>query len=115
MNKGPEKDEKCDIDYFQKLDIRIAKILEVEGIKGSKKLYRVVVDIGKEQRQLVAGIAGHYKEEDLLGKEVAVVVNLKTATIMGVESNGMLLAASKGKNLSILSVDREIDPGSRVR
>jgi methionyl-tRNA synthetase len=115
MNKGPEKEEKCDIDYFQKLDIRIGKILEVEGIKGSKKLYRVVVDIGKEKRQLVAGIAGHYKEGDLLGKEVAVVVNLKTATIMGVESNGMLLAASKGKNLSILSVDREIDPGSRVR
>jgi methionyl-tRNA synthetase len=114
MKKPPDKDRKVDIEDFQKLDIRIGEILEIETIKGSKKLYKLVVDIGVEQRQIVAGIAGHYEEKDLLGKQIAVVINLKPAKIMGVESNGMLLAATKGKKLTILSTDREIAPGSKI-
>jgi methionyl-tRNA synthetase len=114
MKKSSGRDGKVDLEHFQKLDIRIGKILETESIKGSKKLYRLVVDIGTEQRQIVAGIAIHYKKEELIGKEVAVITNLKPAKIMGVESNGMLLAASKGKKLTILSVDREIAPGSKI-
>lgn len=114
MKKPPDKDRKVDIEEFQKLDIRIGKILEIETIKGSKKLYKLVVDIGVEQRQIVAGIAGHYEEKDLLGKQIAVIINLKPAKIMGVESNGMLLAATKGKKLTILSTDREIAPGSKI-
>lgn len=114
MKKPPDKDRKVDIEEFQKLDIRIGKILEIETIKGSKKLYKLVVDIGVERRQIVAGIAGHYEEKDLLGKQIAVIINLKPAKIMGVESNGMLLAATKGKKLTILSTDREIAPGSKI-
>ena len=114
MEKKTKKEERIDVNHFQKLDLRVGKILEVESIKGSKKLYKLVVDIGEEKRQIVAGIAGHYKKNELLEKEIVVVVNLKPAKIMGVESNGMLLAASKGKKLSIITVDQEITPGSKI-
>lgn len=103
-----------DIEDFKKIDLRIGKILEVENIEGSKKLFKLIVDIGSEKRQIVAGIAEQYKKKELIGKEIVLVVNLKPAKIMGYESNGMLLAASWGKKLSILSMDREIKPGSKI-
>jgi methionyl-tRNA synthetase len=115
MDKKMKKEESVDISHFQKFDFRVGKILEVEGIKGSKKLYKLVVDIGDEKRQIVAGIAAQYKKDELLGKTIVLVVNLEPAKIMGTESNGMLLAASKGKKLSLITVDREIAPGSRIR
>ncbi|KPJ87253.1 MAG: hypothetical protein AMS17_09050 [Spirochaetes bacterium DG_61] len=122
IRNGEEEDmqEKKDIDridigYFSKIDIRVGRILEAEGIKGSKKLIRIVLDLGNERRQIVAGIAEHYRAQELVGKEIAVLVNLKPVKIMGIESNGMLLAAVDNGNLSIITSDKEIAPGSKVR
>ena len=110
-----EKTDRIDIGYFGKVDIRVARVVEAERIEGSKKLLRITIDLGKEKRQIVAGIAEYYRAEDLIGKEIAVLVNLKPVKIMGIESNGMLLAAADNGNLSILTVEREIEPGSKVR
>jgi methionyl-tRNA synthetase len=107
-------DERIDIDYLKEVDLRVATVLDAENVAKSKKLLKLTVDIGKEKRNLVAGIAEFYKPEELIGKQIVVVANLKPAKIMGIESNGMLLAASKGKKLTVLSVDREIDAGSKV-
>jgi methionyl-tRNA synthetase len=110
-----EKDEgRIDIDYLKEIDLRVATVLEADNVPKSKKLLKLTVDIGKEKRGIVAGIAEFYKPDELIGKQIVVVANLKPAKIMGIESNGMLLAASKGKKLTVLSVDREIDAGSTV-
>jgi len=106
--------ETVDLEQFKKLDIRVGKIVEAENIKGSDKLFRLMVDTGEKRVQLVAGIARHYEKKELLGKSILVIVNLKPATIMGVQSNGMLLAASSGNDLSLVSPDRDIPPGSKV-
>ncbi len=107
--------ELIDIEYFNKVDIRVGKILKVDPIKGSKKLLKVILDLGEEKRQVVASIAEHYSSDQLIGKEIAVLVNLKPVKIMGTKSNGMLLAASDNGHLSIVSVDKEIRPGSKIR
>jgi methionyl-tRNA synthetase len=107
-------DGRIDIDYLKEVDLRVGTVLEAEKVDKSKKLLKLTVDIGKEKRNLVAGVAEYYKPDELIGKQIVIVANLKPATIMGIESNGMLLAASKGKKLTVLSVDREIDPGSAV-
>ncbi len=107
-------DGRIDIDYLKEVDLRIGTVLEAEKVAKSKKLLRLTVDIGKEKRNLVAGVAEYYKPDELIGKQIVIVANLKPVTIMSIESNGMLLAASKGKKLTVLSVDREIDPGSVV-
>lgn len=107
--------ELIDIEYFNKIDIRVGKILKVDPIKGSKKLLKIILDLGEEKRQIVAGIAEHYRSDQLIGKEIAVLVNLKPVKIVGTKSNGMLLAASDNGNLSIVSVDKEIRPGSKIR
>jgi methionyl-tRNA synthetase len=103
-----------DLEYFKKVDMRVGEILEAEKIKGSKKLLRIVVDIGDEKRDVVAGIAEFYKPDALIGKRVILVANLKPAKIMGQDSNGMILAATKGKKLALLNIDRDLDPGGRV-
>jgi methionyl-tRNA synthetase len=100
---------------FSRLDLRIGKIERAERIKGSKKLLRLEVDIRSETRQLVAGIAEDYKPEDLVGRLVAVVVNLKPAKLMGVESRGMILAVDVGGKPILLQPDKEVPAGSRVR
>ncbi|MDR7666411.1 methionine--tRNA ligase [Methanosarcina sp. Z-7115] len=102
---------------FAKLDIRVGKVLLAEPIKKSKKLLRVEVDIGEEKpRQLVAGMASFYSPEELVGKYVIVLANLKPAKLCGVESNGMMLAADDGGEIvSALMPDKEIKPGSRIR
>jgi methionyl-tRNA synthetase len=102
------------IDYFKKLDIRIAKIIEAENIPKSKKLIKLVVDIGNEQRTLVAGIADTYTPSELKGKLVPVLVNLQPATLMGVQSNGMILAAEINGKAVLLTVEKEVPPGSKV-
>lgn len=110
----PKDTELIDIDYFRKVDMRVGKVLEAAPVKGSRKLLKIIVDIGDEKRQIVAGIADHYKAEELYGKEIVVVANLKPVKLMGTESRGMLLAAAKGSKLTIISVDREIEPGSKI-
>jgi len=102
---------------FAKLDIRVGKVLFVEPVKKSKKLLRIEVDIGEEKpRQLVAGMASYYTPEELIGKSVIVLANLKPAKLCGVESNGMMLAADDGGAIvAALMPDKEIKPGSRIR
>ncbi|HEY6192513.1 MAG TPA: methionine--tRNA ligase [Bacteroidota bacterium] len=105
-----------DIDTFRKLDLRVARVVRAEKVPKSDKLLKLLVSLGDEERQLVAGIAEHYAPEELVGKSIVVVANLAPATIRGVESRGMLLAASDtdGK-LAILTPEKEIDPGSKVK
>lgn len=103
-----------DIEGFRKLDLRVGRVVEVHPIEGSKKLLRLMIDIGGEVRQIVAGIAQQYTKDELLQREVVLITNLKPAKIMGYESKGMLLAASQGKRLSLVGVDREVKPGSKI-
>ncbi|NHJ46218.1 MAG: methionine--tRNA ligase [Asgard group archaeon] len=100
---------------FQKLDLRVGTIKTVEAIEGANKLLKIIVDIGTEERQIVAGIAERYKPDELIGKQIVIVINLKPAKIRGVESNGMLLAADAKPEISILTPIREVPNGSKVR
>jgi methionyl-tRNA synthetase len=100
---------------FAKLDIKIGKILEVERIPKSKKLLKISVDLGTERRTIVAGLAEHYSAEQLVGKHVAVVLNMEPVQLMGVKSEGMLLAAEDGEIVSILTIEKSVKPGSKVR
>jgi methionyl-tRNA synthetase len=99
---------------FQKLDIRVGTIKSVEPVAGSKKLLKMQVDLG-EERTIVAGLAGLYIEANLVGKQVAVIANLEPATLMGVESNGMVLAAEDKSGVHLLTPDAPTKPGSKVR
>ena len=93
---------------FQKLDLRVGEVLGAEAIPGADKLLKLTVDIGEEQRTMVAGIALSYRPEDLVGKKVVVVANLEPATIRGVRSDGMILAGwVKGDDNSITLVAPE--------
>jgi methionyl-tRNA synthetase len=104
------------IDDFMKVELRVAKVLTAERVPKSKKLLKLSVDVGSETRTLVAGIAEAYEPETLVGRTVVIVFNLQPATLMGVESNGMVLAASpEGGKPMLLSFDTPPPPGSRVR
>ncbi len=104
------------IEEFMKIDLRVAKIEEVERVEGTTKLLKMIVNIGTEKRQIVAGIAETYTPEQLVGKEIILVVNLKPAKVRGVESRGMLLAATDASGKPFLPVfDIELPAGSRVR
>jgi len=103
------------IDDFKKLELIIARIKEVSEHPNADKLYVLKVDTGKDQRQLVAGIRPYYTKEELLGRLIVVISNLEPAVIRGEESQGMLLAASDEKGISLLSPDHEVALGSVVR
>jgi methionyl-tRNA synthetase len=103
------------IEDFTKADLRVGKIISAERVEKSDKLVKLEVDIGTEPRQVVAGIGKSYTPEELMGKTVVIVTNLKPAKLMGIESQGMLLAASSGDALAVVTFDREIKPGSRVK
>jgi methionyl-tRNA synthetase len=103
------------IEDFAKVELKIGKVLEAKRVEGSNKLIVMKVDTG-EERQIVAGIGKAYLPEELVGKSIVVVTNLQPAKLMGVESQGMLLAASDADGkLSILSIDRGITEGAKVR
>jgi methionyl-tRNA synthetase len=105
-----------DIEDFRKLDLRIAEVIEAEAIQGSKKLLRLRVRLGAETRQVVAGILGSYLPEQLVGRRVVLLCNLKPAKLMGVESQGMVLAAEDDQGRPVLlQPDRDVPPGSPVR
>ena len=89
-------------------------IVAAEAVSGSKKLIKLTVDIG-EKRTVVAGLKGHYKEADLTGMQILLVANLEPAKLMGIESHGMLLAASDRSGLHLLIPDTEAAPGSKVK
>jgi methionyl-tRNA synthetase len=99
---------------FKKLKIRIGTVSTVERVPGSDKLFILQVDMGDETRQIVTGLVDYYGEEELEGKVIAVVINLKPAKIFGQWSYGMLLAAEKDEKLSLLTVDRDIPNGAKV-
>lgn len=101
-------------DEFKKLDIRIGEIISVEHVPNADKLLTLQVDVGGKQIQLVAGLKQLYKEDELKGKRIVVVTNLDPVTIRGVQSEGMLLAAVDGNDVSLLTVDRPIKVGSGV-
>ena len=104
------------IDDFMKVELRVAKVLEAEAVPKSKKLIKLRVDVGTEQRTIVAGIAEAYQPDQLVGRTIVIVANLKPAKLMGIESNGMVLAASvEGGAPTLLSVDPSMPPGTRVR
>ena len=103
------------IEDFMKVDLRVGKIVSAERVDKSEKLVRLKVDIGTETRQVVAGIGKSYPPEELMGKSIVIVANLKPAKLMGIESQGMLLAASSGDLLAVATFDRETRPGSRVK
>jgi methionyl-tRNA synthetase len=103
------------IDEFRRLDLRVAEVLDAEPVPKSKKLLKLTVKLGDETRTVVAGIAEHYRPEALRGRKVVVVANLEPASLMGVESNGMVLAGSEGPTLSLLTLDRDLPPGAKVR
>ncbi|MBN1546163.1 MAG: methionine--tRNA ligase [Syntrophaceae bacterium] len=107
---------KPEIDYadFEKVDLRVATILQAEPVPKSNKLLKLLIDIG-EQRTIVAGISKAYKPEELVGKKVVIVANLKPAKLMGVESRGMILATDAGDGLTVLTFDREPEAGNRIR
>ncbi len=103
------------IDEFRKIDLRVATIKKVEPHSNADKLYVIEIDLGNETRQIVAGIRLHYTSEQLVGRQVVIVTNLEPATIRGVQSNGMLLAASDDKGMAILTLDRPIAPGAMIK
>ena len=107
-------EEIIDINEFAKLDLRIGKIENAERVKGSKKLIKLEVDVGDETRQMVAGIAEEYNPESLIGKLVPILANLKPVKLMGVESQGMILAVEVNGKPILLHPDREVPAGSRV-
>ncbi len=100
---------------FKKIDIRVGKVIEADRVEGSDKLIKLIVDIGQEKRQILAGIAKHYSPEEIKGKQVAVVANLEPKEMFGYESQGMILAADINGRPVLVSPDREVDPGSRIR
>jgi methionyl-tRNA synthetase len=117
----PQADQKAaepeliGIEDFAKVQLRVGKIVAAERVEKSEKLVKLRVDIGTETRQVVAGIGKSYSPEQLLDKSIVIVANLKPAKLMGVESQGMLLAASAGDVLSVVTPDREIKPGAKVK
>ena len=109
-------DNRITIDDFLKVDLRVAKVLTAEKVPNSRKLMKLSIDVGTEQRTLVAGIAEAYEPEQLVGRTVGIVFNLKPAKLMGIESNGMILAASPdGGKPVLVAFDGDIAPGSRIR
>jgi methionyl-tRNA synthetase len=113
--KNSEKDAGLiTIDKFFETKLKTAKVLEAEKVEGADKLLKLQIDLGSEQRQIVAGIAEYYTPEELIGKTVVVVANLQPAKIRGIESNGMLLAAKNKKELTVITVDSDMKPGLSV-
>jgi len=113
---GHDGDGRLSIDDFMKVELRVARVLEAEAVPKSKKLIKLRIDVGTEQRTIVAGIAEAYQPDQLVGRTIVIVANLKPAKLMGIESNGMVLAASvEGGTPTLLSVDPAMPPGTRVR
>jgi methionyl-tRNA synthetase len=104
------------IEEFSQVQLRTARVTEASRVEGTDRLLKLIVDLGAERRQIVAGIGRHYEPASLVGRTIVMVANLEAATIRGVESNGMLLAASSGGRLALLSPDGvDFPPGAVVR
>ena len=113
--KEEEQMEQLSFEEFKRLDLRVGTITAADRVPGADRLLQLTVDLGTEQRPVVAGIAQWYSPEDMVGKQIVVVANLAPATIRGVESRGMLLAADREGTAILLQPDKEVPPGSGVR
>ncbi len=117
-NEPPKKElnlkPEITIDDVNKLDLRVAKVLSAEKVEKADKLLKLTLDIGGEQRTIVSGIAKNYTPEQIIGKNIVLVTNLKPAKIRGIESNGMLLAAADEKNLTLLTTDEDMPSGTKI-
>ena len=102
------------IDEFRKVELKVATIKAAEPHPNADRLMVLQVDLGDEQRQICAGIRNYYAPEDLIGKQIVVVANLETAKLRGMESQGMLLAASDDGRVIILTPEKSVQPGSKV-
>ena len=101
---------------FKKIELKVAKILSAERVAGSDKLIKLFLDLGAEQRQIIAGIGKAYEPENLVGLKIIIVANLEPKSLMGIESNGMLLAASSGDGQPVLLIpQKEVPPGTEIR
>ncbi len=109
-----DNQEIVSIREFKRLDIRTGTVKEVEQVQGSNKLYKLQVDMGDNIRQIVTGLVEYYKVDELKGKTICIICNLKPAKIFGTDSNGMLLTAEKDGQLALLTVDRSVPNGSKV-
>ncbi len=113
-------ENKATISYedFCKLDLRVAKVIEAENHPNADKLICLKIDLGSEQREIIAGLRGYYEPSELVGKEIVVVANLAPRKMRGLESHGMLLAASteseQGKSLILLTTEKDIGAGAEV-
>jgi|Deesub1362A_J573_1020465.scaffolds.fasta_scaffold00386_7 methionyl-tRNA synthetase len=116
QEKQQQDKDMISIEDFAKMDLRVARIIEAEKIEGSDKLLKLQLEVGNEKKQVVSGIAAHYTPQQLIGKKVIYIANLKPAKLFGVKSEGMILAASdKGdKKLSLLTIDRDLESGLKV-
>jgi methionyl-tRNA synthetase len=114
---SPEEttDSRISIDEFFRTELRVAQVLEAEKVPKSKKLIKMKIDTGSDHRTIVAGIATKYEPEQLVGRKVVIVANLKPAKLMGIESNGMVLAASIDGEPNLVSVDPDVPVGTQVR
>ncbi len=108
---------KAEISYedFAKLDLRVATVLAARHHPNADKLLLLKIDVGDQQKQIVAGIRGHYQPEELVGRQIVVVNNLEEVVLRGEESSGMLLAASEGEAIVLLRPDRECRPGAPIK
>ena len=113
--EGAGRSSRISIEEFRRVDLRVAEVVAAEKVEKSKRLLKVTVRLGAESRTLVAGIAEHYDPAALVGRKVVVVANLEPATLMGVESDGMILAASEGNTLTLIVLDRDLPAGAKVK
>lgn len=106
--------EEIEFNEWQKMDLRVAEILEVQDHPDADKLYVLKIKIGNEEKTIVAGIRKHYTKEDLIGQKIIVFTNLKPAVLRGIKSEGMLLAASKDGKVVLLTPEDDIDSGAKI-
>ncbi len=113
--KKKEEDTMIEYEDFAKCKFKVALVESAERVEKSKKLLKLQIDLGDEKRQLVAGLAEYYEPEQMVGKKIIIVANLKPAKLMGIESQGMLLAAEKGDAVTLLTIDGDIEQGAVIR
>ncbi|MCJ7508844.1 MAG: methionine--tRNA ligase [candidate division Zixibacteria bacterium] len=115
--KAPKEEagmEEINLEEFSKMDLRVANVLSAEKVSGADKLLKLEIKIGDQKKQIIAGIAQYYSPQDLIGRKIVVVANLKPAKVRGIESNGMLLAAKDGESLVLVTTDKDIKDGAKI-
>ena len=107
------------IDDFKKVELKVGRVLSAEAIEGSDKLLKLQVDCGESDlptgRQVLSGIAKYYQPSDLVGRQIVIITNLEPRSMMGLESNGMVLAAGDGETVSLLVPDKDMPAGASIR